>query len=130
MGKRNYSNRYYNDDKRNSIANSLFVEEKTSDYVTTTNTSEEVQLFSPVVVEDTVAAVEEKETDFSKYEVVRVLSFTKKALCDVNVRSTPEKKSGNIVRVLKKGETIQVFENMGTWSKVEGDNYIMSEFLG
>jgi hypothetical protein len=38
-----------------------------------------------------------------------VLSFTKKALCDVNVRSTPEKKNGNIVRVLKKGETVQVF---------------------
>lgn len=126
MGKRNYSNRYYNDDKRNSIANSLLVEEKTSDYVTTTNTPEETE----IAVEDTVAAVEEKETDLSKYEVVQVLSFTKKALCDVNVRSTPEKKNGNIVRVLRKGETIQVFENMGTWSKVEGDNYIMSEFLG
>lgn len=126
MGKRNYSNRYYNDDKRNSIANSLLVEEKTSDYVTTTNTPEETE----IAVEDTVAAVEEKETDLSKYEVVQVLSFTKKALCDVNVRSTPEKKNGNIVRILRKGETIQVFENMGTWSKVEGDNYIMSEFLG
>lgn len=124
MGKRNYSNRYYNDDKRNSIANSLLVEEKTSDYVTTTNTPEEIE----IAVEDTVAA--EKETDLSKYEVVQMLSFTKKALCDVNVRSTPEKKDGNIVRVLKKGETIQVFENMGIWSKVEGDNYIMSEFLG
>lgn len=126
MGKRNYSNRYYNDDKRNSIANSLLVEEKTSDYVTTTNIPEETE----IAVEDTVAAVEEKETDLSKYEVVQVLSFTKKALCDVNVRSTPEKKNGNIVRILRKGETIQVFENMGTWSKVEGDNYIMSEFLG
>lgn len=130
MGKKNYSNRYYSDNKRNSIANSLLVEEKTSDYVTTTNVSEEVQLFGPVIVEDAVAAVEEKETDLSKYEVVQVLSFTKKALCDVNVRSTPEKKNGNIVRVLKKGETIQVFQDMGTWSKVEGDNYIMSEFLG
>lgn len=130
MGKKNYSNRYYSDNKRNSIANSLLVEEKTSDYVTTTNASEEVQLFGPVVVEDAVAAVEEKETDLSKYEVVQVLSFTKKALCDVNVRSTPEKKNGNIVRVLKKGETIQVFQDMGIWSKVEGDNYIMSEFLG
>ena len=126
MGKRNYSNRYYNDDKRNSIANSLLVEEKTSDYVTTTNILEETE----IAVEDTVAAIEEKETDLSKYEVVQVLSFTKKALCDVNVRNTPEKKNGNIVRVLRKGETIQVFENMGTWSKVEGDNYIMSEFLG
>ena len=130
MGKKNYSNRYYSDNKRNSIANSLLVEEKTSDYVTTTNTPEEVQLFSPVIVEDAVAAVEEKETDLSKYEVIQVLSFTKKALCDVNVRSTPEKKNGNIVRVLKKGETIQVFQDMGTWSKVEGDNYIMSAFLG
>ena len=129
MARKN-SNRYYNENKQNSIANSLMIKEETGDYVTTTNVPEEVVLFSPVVVEDTVAAIEEKETDITKYEAVQVLSFTKKALCDVNVRSTPEKKNGNIVRVLKKGEAVQVFENMGIWSKVEGDNYIMSEFLG
>lgn len=132
MAKRNYSNRYYDDNKQNSIANSLLIKEETADSVTTTNTTEdnEIVVVGPVKIDDTVAAVDDKK-DLKDYEIVKVLSFEKmKALCDVYVRTSPEKKSDNIDRILKKGETIQVFGNSGTWAKVEGDRYVMREFLG
>lgn len=127
MAKKNH-NRYYNDDKRNSIAEALAPNdmEAAVEETISTNTTDEA------VIE--VAGAEEK-IDLTKYEIVDIVSidlyYDKKALTDVNVRNTPEK-ANNIDRILRKGETITLmaeYENP-IWAKTKDGKYIMKEFLG
>lgn len=132
MAKKNH-NRYYNDDKRNSIAEALApndVEAAVEETISTNTTDEAV-----VEVIESSNAVAAEKVDLTKYEIVDIVSidlyYDKKALTDVNVRNTPEK-ANNIDRILHKGETITLmaeYEN-SIWAKTKDGKYIMKEFLG
>lgn len=131
MAKKNH-NRYYNKNQ-NSIAEALApndVEAAVGETISTNTTDETVV----EVIESSNAVVAEK-VDQTKYEIVDIVSmdlyYDKKALCDVNVRNTPEK-ANNIDRILRKGEAITLIAEYDNpiWAKTKDGKYIMKEFLG
>lgn len=126
-------NRTYDENKQESIANTLAAKEIVIEPIE----DEVILMEKPVVeyveVEDAVAA---EKTDLTNYEIVEIVSMDiyvdKKALTNVYVRNTPEKVSGNIDRILNKGETIALVANYedSVWAKTKDGKYIMKEFLG
>lgn len=75
--------------------------------------------------------VEEKQEKISKENILedsKPKIIIKKAITDVNIRRDP-KLSATIIRVLKKGEQIEIKEELENWSKTVDGYYIMSKFL-
>lgn len=86
---------------------------------------------------DTVAAVEQEPLEIAMPEepaavieepkVEEKLIF-KKAISNVNIRKGPSL-SAEIDSVLLQGCEIRVIEDLGEWTKVCDDRYIMSQYL-
>ena len=79
-----------------------------------------------MLVEELNKNKEEKEKPIIK--ISKPETIIKKATTNVNIRQEPNL-SATIIRVLKKGEQIEIKEELENWSKTLDGYYIMSQFL-
>lgn len=92
--------------------------------------SSEMQDAEPTIQDEKIEKVEKKELKI-KAELKKepkkepVIKTTTTLL---NVREKPSKNS-NIMNVLEKGTKVTVIENIGEWSKLLDNTFVMSEYL-
>lgn len=92
--------------------------------------SSEMHDAEPTIQDERIEKVEKKELKIkaeSKKESKKepVIKTTTTLL---NVREKPSKNS-NIMNVLEKGTKVTVIENIGEWSKLLDNTFVMSEYL-
>ena len=92
--------------------------------------SSEMHDAEPTIQDEIIEKVEKKELKIkaeSKKEPKKepVIKTTTTLL---NVREKPSKNS-NIMNVLEKGTKVAVVENIGEWSKLLDNTFVMSEYL-
>ena len=92
--------------------------------------SSEMHDAEPTIQDERIEKVEKKELKIkaepkkeSKKEPVIKTTTTL-----LNVREKPSKNS-NIMNVLEKGTKVTVVENIGEWSKLLDNTFVMSEYL-
>lgn len=92
--------------------------------------SSEMHDAEPTIQDERIEKVEKKELKIkaepkkeSKKEPVIKTTTTL-----LNVREKPSKNS-NIMNVLEKGTKVAVVENIGEWSKLLDNTFVMSEYL-
>lgn len=92
--------------------------------------SSEMRDAEPTIQDERIEKVEKKELKIkaepkkeSKKEPVIKTTTTL-----LNVREKPSKNS-NIMNVLEKGTKVTVIENIGEWSKLLDNTFVMSEYL-
>ena len=92
--------------------------------------SSEMHDAEPTIQDEKIEKVEKKELKIkiepkkeSKKEPVIKTTTTL-----LNVREKPSKNS-NIMNVLEKGTKVTVVENIGEWSKLLDNTFVMSEYL-
>ena len=92
--------------------------------------SSEMRDAEPTIQDERIEKVEKKELKIkaepkkeSKKEPVIKTTTTL-----LNVREKPSKNS-NIMNVLEKGTKVTVVENIGEWSKLLDNTFVMSEYL-
>ena len=92
--------------------------------------SSEMHDAEPTIQDERIEKVEKKELKIkaepkkeSKKEPVIKTTTTL-----LNVREKPSKNS-NIMNVLEKGTKVTVIENIGEWSKLLDNTFVMSEYL-
>ena len=92
--------------------------------------SSEMHDAEPTIQDEKIEKVEKKELKI-KAELKKepkkepVIKTTTTLL---NVREKPSKNS-NIMNVLEKGTKVTVIENIGEWSKLLDNTFVMSEYL-
>ena len=88
--------------------------------------SSEMHDAEPTIQNEKIEKVEKKELK-TKIEPKKepVIKTTTTLL---NVREKPSKNS-NIMNVLEKGTKVAVVENIGEWSKLLDNTFVMSEYL-
>lgn len=92
--------------------------------------SSEMHDADPTIQNEKIEKVEKKELKIKKEPKIEpkkepVIKTTTTLL---NVREKPSKNS-NIMNVLEKGTKVAVVENIGEWSKLLDNTFVMSEYL-
>ena len=92
--------------------------------------SSEIRDAEPTIQDERIEKVEKKElkikTEPKKEPKKEPVIKTTTTL--LNVREKPSKNS-NIMNVLEKGTKVAVVENIGEWSKLLDNTFVMSEYL-
>ena len=92
--------------------------------------SSEMHDAEPTIQDERIEKVEKKElkikTEPKKEPKKEPVIKTTTTL--LNVREKPSKNS-NIMNVLEKGTKVAVVENIGEWSKLLDNTFVMSEYL-
>lgn len=92
--------------------------------------SSEMRDAEPTIQDERIEKVEKKElkikTEPKKEPKKEPVIKTTTTL--LNVREKPSKNS-NIMNVLEKGTKVAVVENIGEWSKLLDNTFVMSEYL-
>lgn len=92
--------------------------------------SSEMHNAEPTIQDERIEKVEKKElkikTEPKKEPKKEPVIKTTTTL--LNVREKPSKNS-NIMNVLEKGTKVAVVENIGEWSKLLDNTFVMSEYL-
>lgn len=92
--------------------------------------SNEMRDAEPTIQDERIEKVEKKElkikTEPKKEPKKEPVIKTTTTL--LNVREKPSKNS-NIMNVLEKGTKVAVVENIGEWSKLLDNTFVMSEYL-
>lgn len=92
--------------------------------------SSEMRDAEPTIQDERIEKVEKKElkikTEPKKEPKKEPVIKTTTTL--LNVREKPSKNS-NIMNVLEKGTKVTVIENIGEWSKLLDNTFVMSEYL-
>lgn len=92
--------------------------------------SSEMRDAEPTIQDERIEKVEKKElkikTEPKKEPKKEPVIKTTTTL--LNVREKPSKNS-NIMNVLEKGTKVTVVENIGEWSKLLDNTFVMSEYL-
>ena len=91
--------------------------------------SSEMRDAEPTIQDERIEKVEKKELkikaepkkESKKEPVIKTTTL-------LNVREKPSKNS-NIMNVLEKGTKVTVVENIGEWSKLLDNTFVMSEYL-
>ena len=92
--------------------------------------SSEMHDAEPTIQNEKIEKVEKKELKI-KAEPKKELKkepVIKTTTTLLNVREKPSKNS-NIMNVLEKGTKVAVVENIGEWSKLLDNTFVMSEYL-
>ena len=88
--------------------------------------SSEMRDAEPTIQDERIEKVEKKELKIKAEPKKEPVIKTTTTL--LNVREKPSKNS-NIMNVLEKGTKVTVIENIGEWSKLLDNTFVMSEYL-
>ena len=92
--------------------------------------SSEMRDAEPTIQDERIEKVEKKElkTKIEPKKEPKKEPVIKTTTTLLNVREKPSKNS-NIMNVLEKGTKVAVVENIGEWSKLLDNTFVMSEYL-
>ena len=92
--------------------------------------SSEMHDTEPTIQDERIEKVEKKElkTKIEPKIEPKKEPVIKTTTTLLNVREKPSKNS-NIMNVLEKGTKVTVIENIGEWSKLLDNTFVMSEYL-
>lgn len=92
--------------------------------------SSEMRDAEPTIQDERIEKVEKKElkTKIEPKIEPKKEPVIKTTTTLLNVREKPSKNS-NIMNVLEKGTKVAVVENIGEWSKLLDNTFVMSEYL-